>query len=385
MLLIASHISTGEHRKNVIGSLRDAGKEYHNRTKNIPDFILVILPDIGNTEIYRQVKYFGDVTTGAVTQCLKVSKCTRAKPQYWANVCLKVNPKLGGVNVIPDLASASFLGDSQNPRIVIGADVMHPAPGSETPSYASVVGSVDSSAARYVSRMAVQQSRQEIIADLEGMVTSILTDYMDYQKNAEKKSPANCKPKRILFFRDGVSEGQFAQVKDLEVDILKQVCAKLGIPAKITFLVVGKRHHYRFFPKNPDNPQEADRNSGNCIAGTVVDKGITHPVEFDWYLQSHGGLLGTSRSAHYSVLHDDNTFTADALQEFCNLLCYIYARSTRSVSIPAPVYYADIVCSRAKNHYPPSDGSTVASEDLQSSIADFRPLHMKHLRKMYFM
>lgn len=53
---------------------------------------------------------------------------------------------------------------------------MHPAPGSETPSYASVVGSVDSSAARYVSRMAVQQSRQEIIADLEGMVT--VTDFL---------------------------------------------------------------------------------------------------------------------------------------------------------------------------------------------------------------
>ena len=60
---------------------------------------------------------------------------------------------------------------------------------------------------------------------------------------------------------------------------------KNNIDAKITMLVVGKRHHVRFFP---ENPQEADR-SGNCRAGTVVDQEITHPTEFDFYLQSHAG------------------------------------------------------------------------------------------------
>jgi hypothetical protein len=50
----------------------------------------------------------------------------------------------------------------------------------------------------------------------------------------------------------------------------------------------------------PQNPGQADR-SGNCPAGTILDRDIAHPIEFDWYLQSHGGLLGTSRSAHYSV------------------------------------------------------------------------------------
>lgn len=46
--------------------------------------------------------------------------------------------------------------------------------------------------------------------------------------------------------------------------------------------------------------KDADR-SGNCPAGTVVDREIGHPTEFDYFLQSHGGLLGTSRPAHYSV------------------------------------------------------------------------------------
>ena len=74
---------------------------------------------------------------------------------------------------------------------------------------------------------------------------------------------------------------------------------------KITVVVVGKRHHVRFFPMSP---RDGDK-TGNCPPGTVVDTEVTHPTEFDFYLQSHGGLLGTSRPAHYNVLQDENNFT----------------------------------------------------------------------------
>ena len=133
-------------------------------------------------------------------------------------------------------------------------------------------------------------------------------------------------------------------------------CKKLGFSANITLIVVGKRHHVRFFPRSNN---EGDR-SGNCPAGTVVDSDVVNPVEFDFYLQSHGGLLGTSRPAHYNVLLDENKFTyvielkdsfarllstltiymhrADGLQSLSYALCHVYARATRSVSIPAPVY-----------------------------------------------
>ena len=74
---------------------------------------------------------------------------------------------------------------------------------------------------------------------------------------------------------------------------------------KATVVVVGKRHHVRFFPRTE---QEAGDKSGNVPAGTVVDCDVTNPAEFDFYLQSHGGLLGTSRPAHYNVLLDENNF-----------------------------------------------------------------------------
>lgn len=44
-----------------------------------------------------------------------------------------------------------------------------------------------------------------------------------------------------------------------------------------------------------------DPATDNCQAGTTIDKGLGHPSEFDYYQLTHGGLLGTSRPAHYSV------------------------------------------------------------------------------------
>ena len=57
-----------------------------------------------------------------------------------------------------------------------------------------------------------------------------------------------------------------------------------------------------------DNNDEMDK-SGNCLPGTVIDSVITQPVGKDFYLQSHAGLLGTSRPAHYHVLLDENNLT----------------------------------------------------------------------------
>lgn len=59
---------------------------------------------------------------------------------------------------------------------------------------------------------------------------------------------------------------------------------------------------------------------------------------------------GTSRPSHYYVLWDDNRFTADELQILTYQLCHTYVRCTRSVSIPAPAYYARLVAFRARYH-----------------------------------
>ncbi|KAF4619813.1 hypothetical protein D9613_005017 [Agrocybe pediades] len=360
-----------------------------------PQLLVAILPEGGN-DIYTEVKFWGDVQKGVATQCMKSSKCRRAKPQYFANVILKINVKLGGINTVPDPSSVSALTDPHMPTIVMGADVIHPAPGAiGKPSFTSLVGNVDSDSAKYIAESRAQTSRQEMIADLYDMSKSILMNYGSYRHKVEKKAQGASMPKRIIFYRDGVSEGQFKQVLEQELPQLKRACQELQVDAKITVVVVGKRHHVRFFPQNE---RDADK-SGNCPAGTVVDTEIAHPTEFDFYLQSHGGLLGTSRPAHYSVLYDENKFTPDALQSLSFALCHVYARSTRSVSIPAPVYYADIVCSRARNHFDPQEkwdflssddaassarGSAGLTDTLEKFQQAFKPLHSLQKVLMYF-
>ena len=111
-------------------------------------------------------------------------------------------------------------------------------------------------------------------------------------------------------------------------------------------MVLKRRHHTRCFPIDR---KDSDR-TGNCFPGTVVETTITHPFEFDFYLQSHPGLQGTSCPTHYHVLYDENNFTPDKFQSLTYNLCYVYARCTRAVSLVPPVYYAYLVCSRARFH-----------------------------------
>ncbi|KAG6811309.1 hypothetical protein H0H92_008021, partial [Tricholoma furcatifolium] len=209
-----------------------------------------------------------------------------------------INVKLGGINTIPEPSSVSVLTDPSNPTVVMGADVIHPAPGSDgRPSFTAIVANVDSNTAKYVACSRAQTSRQEMIEDLEEMSKHVLAKYQLYRSKVEKKKPlAVANPKRLIFYRDGVSEGQFKQVLEQELPAIKRACQSLEMSPKITIIVVGKRHHVRFFPQSRN---DADR-TGNCQPGTVVDRDISHPTEFDFYLQSHGGLLGTSRPAHYS-------------------------------------------------------------------------------------
>jgi len=82
----------------------------------------------------------------------------------------RINVKLGGINTIPDSPSINTLLDQRKLTIVMGADVIHPAPGAEgRPSYAAVVGSIDPHLAKYTAVSQVQTSRQEIISGLDEM------------------------------------------------------------------------------------------------------------------------------------------------------------------------------------------------------------------------
>jgi hypothetical protein len=49
---------------------------------------------------------------------------------------------------------------------------------------------------------------------------------------------------------------------------------------KWTVTVCSKRHHIRFFPK--DNDSAAGDRNGNALPGTLVERDVTHPFEYDF-------------------------------------------------------------------------------------------------------
>jgi eukaryotic translation initiation factor 2C len=68
---------------------------------------------------------------------------------------------------------------------------------------------------------------QEAILDGEGIYTGHLKAWM--QVNSSRL------PSSVVVFRDGVSEGEYQQVVNLEVDSLKQACSKVSQTKPIQF------------------------------------------------------------------------------------------------------------------------------------------------------
>ncbi|OWK04985.1 hypothetical protein Celaphus_00002756 [Cervus elaphus hippelaphus] len=263
----------------------------------------------------------------------------------------------------------------QQPVIFLGADVTHPPAGDgKKPSIAAVVGSMDGHPSRYCATVRVQTSRQEIsqellysqevIQDLTNMVRELLIQFY---------KSTRFKPTRIIYYRGGVAWP--------ELIAIRKACISLEEDYRpgITYIVVQKRHHTRLFCA--DKTERVGK-SGNVPAGTTVDSTITHPSEFDFYLCSHAGIQGTSRPSHYQVLWDDNCFTADELQLLTYQLCHTYVRCTRSVSIPAPAYYARLVAFRAS-----AEGSHVSGQSNgrdPQALAKAVQIHHDTQHTMYF-
>ncbi|XP_058004168.1 protein argonaute 5 isoform X2 [Hevea brasiliensis] len=311
--------------------------------------LIIILPDVSGS--YGEIKRVCETELGIVSQCCLPRKAARLSKQYFENVALKINVKAGGRNtVLNDAIQRRIPLVTDVPTIIFGADITHP------PS--RVVASMDwPEVTKYRGIVSGQAYREEIIQDLyksyhdpdrglihSGMIRELCIAF---------RRATGHKPSRIIFYRDSVSEGKFSEVLLHEMNAIRKACSSLEeeyLPP-VTYIVVRKRHHTRLFPVDRG---ETDR-SGNILPGTVIDTKICLQKEFDFYLNSHAAIQGTSRPTHYHVLYDENHFTADGLQVLTNNLCYMNARCTRSVSIVPPVYYAHLAALRARYYI---DGET---------------------------
>ncbi|KAI9222949.1 Piwi domain-containing protein [Blastocladiella britannica] len=304
-----------------------------------PDVLVFVLPNRG-FELYHELKRICDTELGVVSQCLTLKVAQDSRPTHVENIALKLNVKLPGRGQNFAVDPAQLLALQEVPTMFMGADVTHPAQEIRSPSIASVVGSMDRYGARYACATRIQPIRAEIILDIGSMVVELLQKFY---------MSTGCKPQRIMFFRDGISESQFSDVMRCEVAAIRKAFRAMDPEYKplLTFMVVQKRHHTRFFAVAPE---QADPRTGNLPPGLFVDSETAHPFEFDFYIQSHSTLQGLAKPTRYSVLVDESKFAPNDLAELCWRQCFLYPRGSRSVSMVPAGFYAHVTAARAKAH-----------------------------------
>ncbi|MCJ1384902.1 hypothetical protein MMC17_008020 [Xylographa soralifera] len=358
----------------------------HKRQQGKLKFLFVVLPDKNNTHLYNVIKKCADTELGFHTTCMASQKLYKAKAQYYANIAMKVNLKLGGSNQGAISSSLGIL--KQAGTMLIGIDVTHPSPGSRTsaPSIAACVANTDNSCGQWLGVIAVQESRVEMVQDLPAMVKSRLEIW--------KARNNQTLPKRIIVYRDGVSEDQYQTVlneewvpKVMGELVFKKLYGHSKNWPKVSIIVVGKRHHTRFFATRKEDTSGASKDTPNSNPknGLVVDRGVTSGHMWDFFLQPHDAIKGTARPIHYVVIKDENHMDVDGLEKMTHGLCYLWGRATKSVSVCPPAYYADILCTRARCYLDNLFDDTVSeSTGGAAAILNWTPVHANLRNTMFF-
>jgi eukaryotic translation initiation factor 2C len=134
--------------------------------------------------------------------------------------------------VIPKVAPQSLTKST----MVIGADVSHPAPGAgsgEAASFAAITVSADPLFARYWAEVQTNGNRVEMVT-----TANIEKHFQPMAKNWMQRVGRGQPPERVLYIRDGVSEGQYAAVLEEEVRDFKEAFTKMGCKTFPKFTVV---------------------------------------------------------------------------------------------------------------------------------------------------
>ena len=257
-----------------INDLKELESEMRN--SRVP-FLLVVLPS-NDSQLYNRIKQLGDVEYGIQTLCVlgtsnkfynTGTKTIQGKvvglksASYNANVALKLNIKNDGFN--HELRSEQLGFISKGQTMVVGIDVTHPSPGSgpSATSVAAMVASSDKHLAQWPAEIRINPARQEKVDTLRSMLKAHLVRW-------EKKHGSF--PEKVLIYRDGVSEGQYQMVLDEELPHLRKACGDVygeqALP-RMTLIIVGKRHHTRFYQTKRATGEILNEKDGNPPFGTV--------------------------------------------------------------------------------------------------------------------
>ncbi|KAK5952439.1 hypothetical protein OHC33_006482 [Knufia fluminis] len=360
------------HQRDIDANERDLSAKFQQVKQKRCLFVVVLLPD-RNNDLYAAIKKVADVQTQ-----LNVACCIRKRwklpgrgnftPQritndanVIGNMLMKINLKSSNEAVDRQLTDKPDLLTGKT--MIVGMDVTHAGAGSQkgAPSIAAMVASHDEHFAQWPVSLKSNprqqeqeegQSREEFKAAQEKTVT--LSTMLDERLACYRRHNNDELPEKIIFYRDGLSEGQmFDMCKNEEISQLRTSIRNVYEPGrepKIMVICAVKRHNTRFFGLRDRRSVLTNHNNGQLLPGVVVYKGVTNGNFQDFFLASQVAALGTCRPTHYVVLENDfgDQYNITDVARATYDLCYLFGRCSVSVGLVPAAYYADKACDRAR-------------------------------------
>jgi aubergine-like protein len=287
-----------------------------------PQLIFCVVPN-DRADRYSAIKKKCCVDRAIPTQVMQARTVTpkrganvRSLMSVATKVAIQLNCKLGCAPWLVEIPLSGLM--------TIGFDVCHDS-SNKAKSYGALVATMDlRTSSNYFSAVSAHKNGEELSNEMSLNVSKALKHYQLLHGKL---------PSRIIFYRDGVGEGQLQFVIEHEIEHLKtklnQYYASQEQGYNFAFIVVNKRVNARFFKGNY-NPKP----------GTVIDDVVTSPESYDFYLVSQLSRQGTVSPTYYNIVTENIGLNADRLQILTYKQCHLYYNWSGTTRVPAVCQYA---------------------------------------------
>jgi len=168
---------------------------------------------------------------------------------------------------------------------------------------------------------------------------------------AFKKHCGGQYPEKIIFYRDGVGEGQVQGICVPEIEQIKAAIGAVKGSSKLMYINTCKRVNTRIFDGQVGNFK-------NPNAGTVIDSCVTDKDVYEFYLVSVAARQGMTTPTRFTVLYDAIGASPDQIESLTYKLCHTYYNVSGAIKEPSCIRYAHrlaaLVGERGgKNNAPP--------------------------------
>lgn len=284
-----------------------------------PKIILVMLPS-NRADRYSSIKKACLIEFGIPIQVvIKKTMNHKNVGSIASKVVIQMSAKLGGV---PWSIRMPVKG-----LMTVGFDVSH-HPRDRSRSVGALVATMD------IKKSSAFYSVTSSYSDGNAMNVG-LAQHMSQALQIYRDTCGGCLPEKILFYRDGVGDGQIQYLMEKEVEPLLGKLRNIYGDAepKLAYVIVNKRTNSRMFKK-------VGSSYSNPKPGTVVDREITLPERNDFFLISQHVGQGTVSPTSYNIVFNNSGLTKDRLEILTYKFTHLYFNWSGTTRIPAVSQYA---------------------------------------------